>query len=72
MQLPPSAAGEGPQIWLLFGEIALLTDMVKRTIIRVKSCADSLRLFRCILLRLFNLCLLYLFIYFLLPFKMVK
>jgi len=53
-------------------EIALLTDMVKQTIIYVKCCADSFRLFRCILLRLFDFCLLYLFIYFLLPYKTVN
>jgi len=46
--------------------------MVKQTIICVKRCADPFRLFGCILVRLFNLCLLYLFIYFVLPYEMVK
>jgi len=51
---------------LLIVEIALLTDMVKQTtIIYVKCCADW---FICLdvfyLLRLFNFCLLNLFIYF--------
>jgi len=54
------------------GEIALLTDMVKETVIYVKCCADPFRLFGCILLRLFNFCLLYLFIYFSLTYKIVK
>jgi len=31
-----------------FGKIALLTDMVKQTVIGVKCCSDSFRLFRCI------------------------
>ena len=38
--------------------------MVIQTIIYVKCCADPVRLFGYILLRLFNFCLLYLFIYF--------
>jgi len=31
-----------------FGKIALLTDMAKQTVIGVKCCSDSFRLFRCI------------------------
>jgi len=40
------------EIWLLIGEIALLTDTVKRTIIYVKCCADSFHLFRYIFVAL--------------------
>ena len=47
------------KIWFLIGEIALLTNMVKQTFIYVEYCADSFRLFCCIILRLFNFCLLY-------------
>jgi len=36
------------EIWLLIGEIALLTDTVKQTIICVKCCANSFFVFRCI------------------------
>ena len=43
-------------------EIALLTDMVKRTVIYFKCCANSFRLFHLyFLLHLFNFSLLYLF-----------
>ena len=58
--------------WLLIVEIALLSDMKKQTIIYVKCCADPVRLFGCILLRLFDFCVLYLFVYFVLAYKMVK
>ena len=47
--------------------------MVKQTIICVNYCADSFRLFRCISVAfVFNFRLLYVFIHFLLPYKMVK
>ena len=36
------------EIWLLIGEIALLTDTAKQTIICVKCCANSFFVFRCI------------------------
>ena len=58
--------------WLLIVEIALLSDMKKQTIIYVKCCAGPVRLFGCILLRLFDFCVLYLFVYFVLAYKMVK
>jgi len=38
------------KIRLLIDEIAVLTDMVKQTIIYVRCCADPFRLFRCIFL----------------------
>jgi len=60
---------------LLIGEIALLTDVVKQTINMLSMLNVVLSCFVCFavfLLRLFNFCLLYLFIYLLLPYKMVK
>ena len=64
-------AGKGT--WRLIVDVALLCgDVVKPTVIYVKCCADPVRLFGCILLRLFNFCLLHLFVYFVLPHKMAK
>jgi len=56
---------------------ALLTDMVKQTIYyicQIKCCADSFRLFCCIFTAfvLISVCCRYLFIYFLLPYKMAR
>jgi len=50
----------------------ILRNTVTQTIIYVKCCADPFRcLDVCFLLRSFYFCLLYLFIYFMLPYKMV-
>ena len=52
----------------------ILRDMVKQTIIYLKSCADPFLLFGCMFfsLRSFNFCLLYSFVYSVLPYKMMK